>query len=300
MRTKSKTLGYNLFLWVPFSVLILFVGGALLWNFGISFVRWYGYGPITNFAGFKNYQIIFADEHFWKAFGNAFLFIIPNSIIPTILGVLIASLLFDFLSTRRTEKLTTFIRSSLYLPQIIPVMITGIIWRWILDPGSGSLNPFLKSIGLKSLALDWVGDGFAAMISISIVLIWIQLGYAVVIFMSGLSRMNPYIVEAAQVDGANWWQRFRYVTSRELGPELAVVTLTSVIGSLKVFAPVYWLTGGGPDAATMVPSVYSFRAFFGGNQIGYASAVTVVLAALIIVVALVMVRAQRKVLRGEE
>lgn len=295
--TKKKRSGFELYLWIPFSILIIFVGGALLWNVGISFVRWYGYGPITNFTGFKNYEVIFADATFWKAFSNAFLFIIPNAIIPTVLGVFIASLLFDFLATAYTEKVSTFIRSSLYLPQIIPVMITGIIWKWILDPQVGSLNKTLKSLGLGFLAQNWTGDGNSALIAVSLVLIWIQLGYAVVIFLSGLSRMNPYVLEAAQVDGANWWQRFRFVTSRELGPEVAVVALTTVIGALKVFAPIYWVTGGGPDGATMVPSVYSFHAFFGGNQVGYASAVTVVLALLIIVVALLLIKLQNRLIR---
>jgi ABC-type sugar transport system permease subunit len=122
----------------------------------------------------------------------------------------------------------------------------------------------------------------------------------VVIFLSGLSRLNPYVLEAAQVDGANWWQRFRFISSRELGPEISVVLLTSVVGALKVFAPVYYVTGGGPDGATNVPSTYSFNAFFGGNRVGYASAVTVLLAILITAVALLLIRVQRRQLRGED
>lgn len=297
---KKKWSGYDLFLWVPFSILILFVGGALLWNIGISTVRWYGYGPIRKFVGLGNYFDVFADQGFWQAFGHAFVFVIPMAIIPTLVGLFIASLTFDFLSTNYASKVATFIRSSLYLPQIIPVMIGGLIWRFILDPDRGSLNLLLKSIGLSALAKDWTHDPMAATLSLSFVLIWIQLGYTVVIFLSGLSRINPYILEAAQMDGANWWQRFRHITARELTPEVSVVLLTSIVGALKVFAPVYYVTGGGPDGATSVPSTYSFDAFFGGNRVGYASAVTVILAAVITVVALFIVRAQRKQLRGEE
>lgn len=297
---KKKWSGYDLFLWVPFSILILFVGGALLWNIGISTVKWYGYGPIRKFVGFGNYAEVFADQGFWQAFGHAFVFVIPMAIIPTLLGLLIASLTFDFLSTNYASKVATFIRSSLYLPQIIPVMIGGLIWKFILDPDRGSLNLLLKSLGLGSLAKDWAHDPVAATLSLSFVLVWIQLGYTVVIFLSGLSRINPYVLEAAQMDGANWWQRFRFITARELTPEISVVLLTSVVGALKVFAPVYYVTGGGPDGATSVPSTYSFDAFFGGNRVGYASAVTVILAGVITIVALFIVRAQRKQLRGEE
>ncbi len=297
---RKKRSAYDLFLWIPFGVLITFVGGALLWNIGISTVRWFGYGPIRKFVGFGNYQAVFADQGFWEAFGHAFFFVIPMAVIPTVLGLLLASLIFDFLSTHYASKIATFIRSSLYLPQIIPVMITGIIWRWIIDPEQGSLNILLKSLGLKALALDWTNNPSAATAAMSMVLIWIQLGYCVVIFISGLSRINPYVMEAAHVDGANWFQRFRFISSRELGPEIAVVLLTSVVGALKVFAPVYYVTGGGPDGATNVPSTYSFNAFFGGNRVGYASAVTVLLAILITVVALLLIRVQRTQIRGEE
>lgn len=298
--TKKKWSAYDLFLWVPFGILVFFVGGALIWNIGISTTRWFGYGPIRKFVGFDNYVEVFNDQVFWQAFSHAFIFIIPMAIIPTLLGLLIASLVFDFLSTRYASKFATFIRSSLYLPQIIPVMITGVIWKLIIDPDLGSLNQLLKSIGLGSLALDWTHDPGAATLALSFVLLWIQLGYTVVIFISGLSRINPYVMEAAHMDGANWWQRFRFISARELGPEISVVLLTSIVGALKVFAPVYYVTGGGPDGATNVPSTYSFNAFFGGNRVGYASAVTVILAVVITLVALLLIRVQRRQLRGEE
>lgn len=297
---RKKRSAYDLFLWIPFGILIFFVGGALLWNIGISTVSWFGYGPIRRFVGFQNYVEVFSDKGFWDAFAHAFLLVIPMAIIPTLLGLFLASLMFDFLATQFAKKVSTFVRASLYLPQIIPVMISGLIWRFILDPELGSLNLLLKSIGLGALAKDWTHDPAAATFSLAFVLVWIQLGYTVVIFLSGLSRLNPYVLEAAQMDGANWWQRFRFITSRELAPEISVVLLTSVVGALKIFAPVYYVTGGGPDGATMVPSTYSFNAFFGGNRVGYASAVTVILAAVITIVALVIVRVQRKQLRGEE
>lgn len=299
-RQKKKRSAYDYFLWIPFGILITFVGGALIWNIGISTVSWYGYGPIRRFVGFGNYIEVFSDKGFWEAFGHAFFFVIPMAIIPTLLGLIFASLIFDFLSTHYASKIATFVRSSLYLPQVIPVMITGIIWKWIIDPERGALNTLLKSVGLKDLALNWYQDPKAATLALSIVLIWIQLGYCIVIFLSGLSRLNPYVLEAAQVDGANWWQRFRFISSRELGPEISVVMLTSIVGALKVFAPVYYVTGGGPDGATNVPSTYSFNAFFGGNRVGYASAVTVLLAILITAVALLLIRAQRSQLRGDE
>ena len=297
--TKKKRSAYDVFLWVPFGILIFFVGGALIWNLAISFTRWYGYGPLREWVGFQNYERIFGDPTFWGAFGHAFLYIIPMALIPTVLGLLIAALMFDFLVGEFGKKVATWIRASLYLPQIIPVMITGVVWRWILDPSAGSLNHLLKSIGLGSLTRDWYNNPKAATFALAFVLVWIQLGYTTVIFLSGLSRVNPYVLEAAHVDGANWWQRFRHITSKELTPELAVVLLTSVVGALKIFAPVYYVTGGGPDNATMVPSLYSFNAFFGGSRVGYGSAVSVLLALVITVFALLLVRAQRKQLRGE-
>jgi raffinose/stachyose/melibiose transport system permease protein len=126
-----------------------------------------------------------------------------------------------------------------------------------------------------------------------LILVWLQLGYCVVVFMSGMARVDPSLHEAASLDGASWLQRFRIVTVNELRPEVAVVLLTTTVASLKVFAPIYVLTSGGPGNATMVPSYFAFYNFFTTMKVGYGAAISTILAAVLTVAAIVMLRLQR-------
>lgn len=128
-----------------------------------------------------------------------------------------------------------------------------------------------------------------------IILIWIQLGYPIVIFMSGLQRVDPELYEAASLDGANWWQKFHVVTLPSIVPELLVVVLTSTIGALKTFAPVFLLTKGGPGTSTMVPSYYSYNQFFQIQQVGYGAAISTALTVVIIIFSIAFTAVQKHV-----
>ena len=129
-------------------------------------------------------------------------------------------------------------------------------------------------------------------------MVWVQLGYPIVIFMAALQRVDPELYEAAELDGANWFQRFRAITVGIIRPEIFVVTLTCTIAALKVFGPVYALTGGGPGTATIVPAYYAYSEFFQSQQVGYgatiATALTIVIAAVSVAFILVQNRAEKK------
>jgi ABC-type sugar transport system permease subunit len=126
------------------------------------------------------------------------------------------------------------------------------------------------------------------------VCVWLQVGYSLVIFMAGLSRVDPSLYEAADLDGANWWQRFRHITLAQLRPEIFVVLLTTTIAALKVFAPVYVLTNGGPDGATTVPSYLAYQNFFTTNFVGYGAAIATILTIIVTAVAIVALRYQAR------
>jgi raffinose/stachyose/melibiose transport system permease protein len=164
----------------------------------------------------------------------------------------------------------------------------------LLSSQTGIINNVLKQIGLESWQQNWLGDASWAMVSITIVLIWIQVGYTVVIFMSGLARADQSVHEAAAIDGATWFQRFRIITLHQLAPEIGVVLLTTTVAALKVFAPVYVMTQGGPGTATTVPAYYSYFNFIQTSKVGYGAAVATVLAVLLIILALVILRFQNK------
>ena len=284
---------YYLYLIPGMISFLVVVGGAFFYNVYISFTKWNGLGH-PRWVGMQNYQKLMHDEVFWQSFIHAFYFIVAMSIIPTFLGVFLAALLFDYIAPRFGNKSAAYMRAGLYMPQIVPLTITGIMWAWLLQPTSGVINTFLTSIGLERYALDWLGGEKTAIISLSVIMVWIQIGYTIVIFMSGMSRLDPSLHEAAQIDGASWFQRFRVITWAQLGPEISVVLLTTTVAALKVFAPVYVMTGGGPGTATQVPAFFSYFHFFTTTKVGYGAAVATVLAVILTIMAVIILNIQNR------
>jgi raffinose/stachyose/melibiose transport system permease protein len=258
-----------------------------------SFTRWTGVGSPT-WIGLQNYTRLFHDQLFWSSFGHILLMVVAMAVVPTLLGLVLAAVLFDYIGKRFSDRWASFFRSGFYLPQVIPLAVTGIIWSWILHPDYGALNKVLNAVGLHRLAVDWLGNPKYALFTVMAVLVWIQLGYPIVMFMSGLQRVDPSLYEAADLDGATWWQRFRRITIYMIRPEFYVVLITTTIAALKVFAQIFVLTRGGPSNATIVPSYFAYKNYFEKAQVGYGSAISTVLTVLIIVLAFVFLRLQNR------
>jgi len=267
-------------------------------NIGLSFTEWRGIRPPV-FIGMENWVELFADDAFWASFRNSVFMIIAMVVVPTLLGLVLAAMLFDLIGRKFGGRLASTLRAVYYLPQILPVVIAGIVIGWILRPQNGALNTILEDLGAGGLTQNWLGHPDTALPSIMVVLVWVQIGYPVVIFMAALQRVDPELYEAAELDGANWFQRFRAITVVIIRPEIFVVTLTSTIAALKVFGPIYVLTRGGPGDSTLVPSYYAYTEFFQSQQIGYGSAIATALTVLIGLVAVVFIRAQSAVERKE-
>ena len=155
-------------------------------------------------------------------------------------------------------------------------------------------------MGLDGLQHNWLGSQDTALLSVGLVLVWIQIGYPVVVFLSALQRIDPQLYEAAELDGANWFQRFRAITLSGIRPEIFVVVLTCTVASLKVFGPVYALTRGGPGDSTIVPSYYSYVQFFTAQRVGYGATIATALTLVVLVVAVFFVRAQFRAAAEEE
>jgi raffinose/stachyose/melibiose transport system permease protein len=219
-------------------------------------------------------------------------------VIPTLLGLLLAAMLFDYIGREFGGKAAAFLRATYYLPQILPIAVAGFIWSWVLATQNGLLNSVLETVGVTSPP-DWLGDPHIAIYAVMLMLIWLQLGYPVVIFMAALQRVDPELYEAASLDGAGWWRRFRAITVPQIRPEVFVVVITATVGALKVFAPVLILTGGGPEGSTVVPSYYSYRNFFELSKVGYGSAIATAMSIVIFLVAGVMLWLQRRSAREE-
>ncbi|MGO2658167.1 carbohydrate ABC transporter permease [Mycetocola reblochoni] len=281
---------------IGFAAVVLIPFGM---NIYLSLTQYRGVGTPV-FIGLDNYARLAADPTFWASFVNSIVFIFAMAIIPTALGVFVAAVLFDFIAPRFGTRVSSIMRAMFYLPQILPIAVAGVLWKWIYQPEYGVGNSILDSIGLGALRQNWLGDSDTAIWAVVNVLIWLQIGYTVVLFMAGLSRVDPALYEAAELDGAGWMTRFRMITLNQLRPEIAVVIITTSVAALKVFAPIFVLTKGGPGTSTMVPSYFSFSSFFTTSQVGYGAAVATVLALVITVIAVGLLLFQTRNTEGFE
>ncbi len=294
MAARSSTginRGYGWYLIPGLVLFTLFIFAPFVANIVVSFTRWSGIGMPT-WIGLANYQKAITDTTFWLSFRNNLSLIVAMTVIPTLLGLFLAAFLFDWVAPRVGSGAASFFRAAYYVPQVIPVVVAAVVWRWMYQPDWGVINYLLGMVGLEAWQQNWLGDKTTAMPAVMAVMVWIQLGYPLVIFMAGLQRIDPEMYEAAALDGATWFRRFRSITVWLLMPEIFVVVLTTMIHALKVFAPIYAMTTGGPGNATIVAAYFSYKNFFERSQVGYGAAVATVLTTVILIVAVLQVRYQ--------
>ena len=279
-----------------FLILIVF---PFLSNLVLSFTRWTGVRtPI--WIGLVNYQKALTDTVFWTSFKNNLYLIITLTTIPTLIGLLLATILYEYISKEFGKGISSVFRAGFYLPQVIPAVVSALVWRWILQPDWGVLNYILKAVHLDSLAHNWLGDPNTALLAIIVTMIWFQIGYPMVIFMAALQRIDPELYEAASIDGASPFQKFFLLTIPLIRPELFVVILTTTIFALKTFGQVFAMTLGGPGNATMVASYFSYKNFFQNSNVGYGATMSTVVTFIIILITIVWVRVQTQQERQEE
>lgn len=293
-RTKPfRESGYGYFLIPGISIFLFLIILPFLANVGLSFTKWQGIGT-PDWIGLDNYRRAMGDSIFWMSFKNNLYLIIAMTVVPTIIGLLLAVVLFDYVHNRLGSRWSSFFRAGFYLPQIVPVVVAAIVWKWIYQPNWGALNWFLSSVGLENLTQNWLGDAKLALPSVMMMLIWFQIGYPLVIFMSGLQRVDPQIYEAAKMDGANWFQTFIHITIHLIRPEIAVVVLTTIIASLKTFGPIYAMTSGGPGNATTVASYFAWKNFFERSDVGYGSTMATVLTMIVLAFTYLFIQVQER------
>ena len=260
-------------------------------NTVLSFTSWSGVG-MPKFVGFANYAKALKDSVFWVSLRNNLLLIIAMTIIPTLIAIVLAVLIFDVVAKRFGQTTANFFRAGFYLPQVITIVVSAYTWKWVFHPNWGAANWALKSFGLPSV--NWLGDPKIAMASIMLMMIWYQIGYPLVIFMSALQRIDPQLYESAAIDGASWWNFLRHITVPQIRAEIYVVVLTTMIDALKIFGPVYAMTMGGPGNATSVAGYFSFKNFFERGQVGYGASVATILSVLILIVTVAFITMQSR------
>lgn len=265
-----------------------FVLVPLLMTVQYSTLRWNGIGR-SEFVGIDNYIKVLTDPALLGIIGNAFKLIFFFSVIPVALGLLIASLI------RRVASGPggAIARTVLFLPQVIPLVAAGIVWRLMLSK-DGLINQFLSAIGLGGFTRAWLADFDLALPAVGIIGVWVLIGLCSILLLTGMSKIDQALYEAARIDGATAWQEFRSITVPSLRYEIGVCITVTVIASLAAFDIIYISTLGGPGTATTVPGLEIYRLAFFGRQVGLASALAVVLVLLVLVAVLPIQRLTRE------
>lgn len=241
----------------------------LIFAFVISFQNLDSLGG-WSWVGFGNYVKLVTDPVFWQSMTNTGIFTLFTVPVGMILGLGIAVLLNGVLPGR------TLFRSIIFLPLVVSGVATGVLGAWMFDQSNGFINRILGSVGIAPTA--WQSDGFWAMASIILVTLWQRVGFDMLIYLAGLQGVDPSVQEAATVDGATGWQRFRHITFPLLGPSTFFLLIMNMIYSFQVFDTVWAMTRGGPGFSTTTVVSYAYRTSFdehGPQLLGYGAAVGV-------------------------
>lgn len=276
-----------LFLLVPAAVELAWVFWPGINSFYLSLTKWNGLGAPTS-VGLKNFTDLFGDEIFRQALGNNVIWAIGFG------GLSVAGGLALAVALNRPRRGVSIYRSAIYLPMVFSLAVTGLFWRVLYQP-DGTINATLGLIGLTSWQHQWLADPNTALYAVLIAAVWRQVGYVMVLYLAGLKGCDPLLDDAAAVDGTTPWQRFWYVVWPQLRGVNTVVFAVTVIDSLRTFDIVWAMTGGGPYHSSELLSTYMFAQGFTFLNLGYASAIAVVIFALaILFIITYLVRATRQ------
>jgi raffinose/stachyose/melibiose transport system permease protein len=254
----------------------LFVLWPLVQSFKYSLYRWDGVAP-AQWVGLDNFKAVFTDHELLGAVEHAFELIAFFSGIPVLLGLVVASVMRRVASPR----ISSTARTVLFLPQVVPLVAAGIAWSWVLS-SSGVVNQTLSAIGLRGVTRAWLGDFGTALPAVGVIGAWVLLGLCTVLLLAGMSKIDPALYEAAQLDGAGPVREFLAITLPSLRQEIGVCVTVTVIAALSAFDIVYISTRGGPGDATMVPGLKIYQLAFFNREVGLASALAVVLMVLVL------------------
>ncbi|QGQ94771.1 sugar ABC transporter permease [Paenibacillus psychroresistens] len=287
---NRKTITGTAFAAPAFLVILVFYVYPALMSFRFSFTDWNGINLKINYVGFDNFIYVIKSPEFKQLIKNTLFLIILYVPILNIISLLFAVIVYDI------GKLATFYKVVLYLPNILSMVVVGVIWRVIYNPVFGPLQYVLTQMGLESLVQDWLGQVSTVMPALSISIIWYAVGFYMMIYLGGLSTIPTEIYESASMDGVNKLQKLVYITLPLLAPSITINVVISTIGILTIFDLPFVLTNGGPGFAsqTMAIDVYIFA--FRSMQQGPAMALAIILT----LVTLLFVVLQLKFLRRKE
>ena len=265
----------------------LFIGGPILATILISFTDFDLLTP-PQLAGLDNFVRLFSDSRLRTVYVNTFVFTIFAVMLNVGLGLLLALLL-----NRRLPRILKFVfRSAYFFPSLVALVFVSIIWQFLYQRDTGVINYYLSSLGMPRI--NWISSPQFSLASVIILDVWKNAGFAMLVFLAGLQGISAEYYEAARVDGANRWQIFRSITLPLLSPTILFVTTIYLIGALQVFDSIVVLTNGGPGDSSRSVVLYIYERAFRSFDMGYASAISLTLLAVIGLVTAVQFRLARR------
>lgn len=268
---RRERLEILLFVSPALALMALFIAWPVVSAVRMSFYRWRGFGPMDDFVGLRNFGRVLQDDVFAGAVGHNLTIVVLSIAVQLPLGLAIALLL------NRRIRGRGMLRTIIFVPYVLAEVIAGVIWLQLLRPESGMVDGMLAGIGLTPPEQGFLGTPSLALWALFVILTWKYLGLAILLFMAGLQSIPDDLYEAAQLDGASWWQVQRRICVPMLGPTIRVWCFLSMIGSLQQFDMVWVLTGGGPANATTTMATYLVNHGTQRGNYGIAGAASVLL-----------------------
>lgn len=290
-RTKKGIDLYTLFFIAPaFILFTLFIIVPTLSSVYYSFTSWDGISPNIKFVGLENFKEIFTSARFGNALKNTMILTVFITVLENIFALGLA-LVVDHVRWGKN-----FFRSAFYVPVLISGIVSGFIWKIMYNYNFGTFNAMLKGLGLQDLRQDWLGNTAIVLFMVGIVLIWKGVGYYMIIYLASLQSVSQDLIEAAQIDGASPWQRFRAITIPMISEAFTINFTLSLINGLKVFDQINVMTDGGPGFTTETLVYLLYKVGFNEGRQGFGTAVGLMLLFIIIILNTI----QQKFLRGRE
>jgi multiple sugar transport system permease protein len=279
-RGQQWLVGYG-FLLPDLIGLAVFVALPIVGAFYISFHDWTGIG-VKHWSGIDNYKTLIHDKAFLQSLKVTAIY--TFSFVPLLFAISLGLALL----VNQGLKLTGFFRTAFFAPYMVSLVVASVIWSFMLQDPAGAVNAIIGWFGIAPQ--EWLGSTKLALVSVILVTLWQSVGYSMIIFLAGLQDIPTVYYDAAKVDGAGAWRRFRAITLPLLKRTSVFVAVISFIGAFQLFDPIFVMTQGGPANATTTTVYYIYQQAFQFLQLGYASALSVVLFAIIVLFSLLQLR----------
>jgi len=261
--------------------LMVFVAFPVIFSIYLTFNKWNIISPME-FIGFGNFLRVFQDALFFKALYNTLKFLIVHIPLQIIVALLLAEIL------NQKIKFRPFFRAAFFLPVVVSGVVVSMLWQQLYGFDTGILNRMLSTLGFGKVG--WLVDPNMAMVSIAVMATWKNVGLYVILFLVGLQTVPPQYYEAADLEGANHWQKFWHITLPMINPTIFMVVILSTIGGFSLFIEPYIMTGGGPLNSTLSAVLYIYKQAFTNYHMGYSATLGFFFAFIILLVVVVQKR----------